>query len=303
MSNELLTLALRFIAQLNEFTPIFIIWIVSPPTTSECWSRSSLSASILKSIGYAISEPLYTSTLARLLIDPAFLFVMTAVLHGFQILWLWITLDGIADFHFRDARRRDQEARSDCESATGEKLDAEDYPGHGSHSSSTKHLDWKIQHPFVFAHVQTAAASSAALLLAAQTADVTHSKSHTIHVILLAAGLFYFFLSRLADCYLAHLMGLPLYFGQHWTTKLTIPQSANLLLTIALRAGVRWFAGMEAFAGSWGNGAHAVEKFVGVSGILEWFGHAPRWLAPFLLILSPCLMYLVGRFSVKTRTE
>lgn len=31
-----------------------------------------------------------------------------------------------------------------------------------------------------------------------------------VHVILLAAGLFYFFLSRLADCYLARARGLPL---------------------------------------------------------------------------------------------
>jgi hypothetical protein len=60
---------------------------------------------------------------------------------------------------------------------------------------------------------------------------------------------------------------------------------------------------MEAFAGALGNDTLGVEKFVGLAGFLDWLGHAPRWLSPFLLLLSPCLMYLSGRFSAKSRVE
>ena len=306
MYHDSFTSILRFIAQLNEFTPIFNIWILSRPAPSEGRTGSSLNGSLLRSIGYSISEPLYTLLLAHLPMDPAFTLLVTTVLHGFQILWLWITLDYIANYRLHHGRGRDQTPKvfqTDCESAMREKLDAEDCPGHGSHSASTKNIDWKLLYPFNFAHVQTAAASSAALLLAAQTADTTESKSYTIHVILLIAGLFYFFLSRFADCYLARLMGLPLSFGQHRAIEVVIPQVANLLLITLLRAGIRWSVGMEAFAGAWGNDALGVEKYVGFARFLEWLGHAPRWLAPFLLVLSPCLMYVAGRFSAKTRTE
>lgn len=63
--------ALRLIAQLNEFTLIFNTWIVSTLTTSEGRTRSSLYGSVLRSIGYAVSEPLCTLLLARLPVDPA----------------------------------------------------------------------------------------------------------------------------------------------------------------------------------------------------------------------------------------
>lgn len=223
---------------------------------------------------------------------------MTTVLHGSQIYWLWIMLDCVADLRLHNARRRDQESQSNYEFAPEEKSVADDL-----NCASTKDLDWKIMCPFVFSFIQTAAASNAALLLATQTAEVTESKSYTIHIILLVAGLFYFFLSRLADCYLARTMEFPQYFGQYRAADVVVPQVANLLLMILLRAGLRWFAGLKAFAGAWGNDAQDVEKFVGYTRFSDWLGHAPRWLAPFLLLLSPCLMYLSGRFSAKARME
>ena len=243
MYYEAFTSILRFIAQLNEFTPIFIVWIVSPLPTTDIRPESPLYGSVLRSVGYGISEPLYTFLLASLPVNPAFSFLMTTVLHGFQIFWLCITLDYIANHRLHDARRRYQTPKpflSDCESAMGAKADAEDGPGNGSHPAITKDLNWKLLYPFVFVHVQTTAASSAALLLSAQTVDVEDFESSTIHVILLVAGLFYFFLSRLADCYLARLMGLPLYFGQNRASRVVVSQVANLLLIILLRAGVRW---------------------------------------------------------------
>ncbi|KAM0707660.1 hypothetical protein Q7P35_004307 [Cladosporium inversicolor] len=298
MYHEPFISVLRLIAQLNEFTLIFNVWIVSPFTTSEGRTQSSLFGSILRSIGYAISEPFYTLLLARLPVDPAFSLLMTTVLHGFQILWLWIMLDCVAKFRLRNARRRDQEYQSNYDFASEKKVDAGDL-----NFASTKDIDWKILYQFIFCFIQTAAASNAALLLAAQTAEVAELKSYMAHIILLGAGLFYFFLSRLAECYLARVMGLPLYFGQHRALNVVIPQVANLLLILLLRAGVRWFAGLEAFAGAWGNDAQGVEKFVGFARFFDWLGHAPRWLAPFLLVLSHCLMYLSGRFSAKARME
>jgi hypothetical protein len=142
---------------------------------------------------------------------------------------------------------------------------------------------------------------NAALLLAAQTAELTELNSYTVHVVLLAAGQFYFFLSRLADCCLACVVGLPLYFGQRRTVKVLLPQMANLLLIALLRAGVRWSAGMKPFAGAWGNDALGVEKFARFARFLDWLGRTPKWLSPSLLALSPCLMYLSGRFSAKVR--
>jgi hypothetical protein len=98
-------------------------------------------------------------------------------------------------------------------------------------------------------------------------------------------------------------MGLPLYLGQHRTPKVLFAQVVNLLLIVLLRAGVRGSAGMVPFAGAWGNDALGVEKFVGFARFLNWLERTPRWLAPFLLVLSPCLMYLSGRFSAKLRVE
>lgn len=290
--------ALRFAAQLNELTLMFNIWILSPLAKSEGRTRNSLYGTMLRSVGYAVSEPLYTLLLARLPVDPAFSFLITTVLHGSQIYWLWIMLDHVANLRFRNARHRDNESLSNHESFSKKNYDAEE-----CQHASIKDIDCKILYPFIFSFVQTAAALNAALLLAAQTAKVTELKSYTVHIILLVAGLFYFFLSRLADCYLARTMGLPLYFGQHRATAMVIPQVANLLLIILLRAGVRWFAEMDAFAGAWGNDAQGVEKFVRYARFSDWLGHAPRWLAPFLLVLSPCLMYLSGRFSAKARVE
>lgn len=267
MHHKVFISALRLIAQLNELTLIFNVWIVSPVATSKA-------------------------------VDPAFSFFMSTVLHGFQFYWLWLMLDCVAHLRLRNARERYQEAQSGYEIALEKELDAQE-----SHLTSTKDIDWKVLFPFVFSYIQTAAASNAALLLAAQTAELTESKSYTTHVILLAAGLFYFFLSRLADCYLARAMGLPLYFGQHRTAKVVIPQVANLPLVVLLRAGVRWSAGMKPFAGAWGNDALGVEKLVGFAGFLDCLGRAPKWLSPVLLVLSPCLMYLSGRFSAKLRVE
>lgn len=294
MYHEVFISALRLIAQLNEFTLIFNVWIVSPIAASEARNRSSLFGSILKSIGYAVSEPLCTSLLARLPLDPAFSFIMATFLHGFQIYWLWIMLDCDA---YRK-RRTNQEVQSGHEFLSDKTLDTGK-----SLSARMKDIDWKVLYPLAFSFIQTAAASNAALLLAAQTAELTELKSYTVHAILLAIGLFYFFISRLADCYLAWVMGLPLCFGQHRTAKVIVPQVANLLLIILLRAGVRWSTGMETFAGAWGNDALGVEKFIGFASFLDMLGHAPRWLAPVLLVLSPCLMYLSGRFSAKLRVE
>jgi hypothetical protein len=204
-------------------------------------------------------------------------------------------LDCISNIRLRNARGRKQEAQSAYEFDAEKKLDAEE--------SNTKRIDRKVLYPFVLCFIQTVAASNAALLLAAQTAEVTGWKSYTVHMILLATGLFYFFLSRLADCYLARLMGLPLHFGQYRTVGVTIPQLANLLLIILLRAGVRWSIGLEAFTGAWGNDASGVERFVGFARFLDWLGNSPRWLSPLLLVLSTCLAYLSGRFSAKMRTE
>ena len=298
MRHEIFISSLRLIAQLNEFTLIFNIWIVSPLATSEGQTRSSLFGSALRSIGYAISEALYTLLLAHLPADPAFSFFVSTVLHGFQIYWLRIMLDCVAHFRLRDARRSDQEALSNREPISDKRLDVQQSP-----SAKTEDINWKALYPFVFSFIQTAAASNAALLLAAQTAELTELKSYTVHVILLATGLFYFFLSRLADCYLAQVMGLPLYFGQHRTAKVLFTQVVNLLLIVLLRAGVRGSAGKVPFAGAWGNDALRVEKFVGFARFLNWLERAPRWLAPFLLVLSPCLMYLSGRFSAKLRVE
>jgi hypothetical protein len=299
MYYEALKSTLRFIAQLNEFTLLFNIWIVSPLAHSKGQTRSSIVGSTLRSIGYAVSEPLYTLLLAHLPIDPALSLLMATIIHCFQFYWLWIMLDCVANLRLRNARTRDHEAQSGRDLVAEGKLDAED-----RHlASSTENIDWKILYPFAFSFIQTAAASNAALLLAAQTAEITELNSHTVHVILLAADLFYFVLSRLADCYLARAMGLPLYFGQNRALKMVIPQVANLLLIVLLRAGARWSAGMEAFAGALGNDTLGVEKFVGLAGFLDWLGHAPRWLSPFLLLLSPCLMYLSGRFSAKSRVE
>jgi hypothetical protein len=236
--------------------------------------------------------------LARLSADPAFSFFVSTFLHGFQIYWLRIMLDCVAHFRFRDARRSDQEALSNHEPISNKLLDVQQ-----SRSAGTEDIDRKVLHPFVFSFIQTAAASNAALLLAAQTAELTELKSYTVHVILLAAGLFYFFLSRLADRYLAQVMGLPLYLGQHRTAKVLFAQVVNLLLIILLRAGVRGLAGMIPFAGAWGNDALGVGKCVGFARFLNWLERTPRWLAPFLLVLSSCLMYLSGRFSAKLRVE
>lgn len=298
MRHEIFISSLRLIAQLNEFTLIFNVWIISPLATSEGQTRNSLFGSVSRSIGYAISEPLYTLLLARLPVDPAFSFFISTVLHGFQVYWLWIMLDGVAHFRLRDARRSDHATLPDHESISDKIPDVQH-----SHHARTGDINWKVLHPFVFSVIQTAAASNAALILAAQTAELTELKSYTVHVVLLAAGLFYFFLSRLADCYLAQVMGLPLYLGQHRTAKVLFAQVVNLLLITLLRAGVRGSAGMVPFAGAWGNDALGVEKFVGFARFLNWLERAPRWLAPFLLVLSPCLMYLSGRFSAKLRVE
>ena len=295
MYHEVFMSALRLIAQLNEFTLVLNVWIVSPLVTR---NRSSLVGSVLRSIGYATSEPLYILLLARLPLDPALSFFMATVLHGFQVYWLWLMLDCVANLRLRDARRRDQEAQSDHEFDSEKKLGAEE-----PHPASNKDIARKVLVPFVFSFIQTAAVSNAALLLAAQTAELTELKSYTVHVILLATGLFYLFLSRLADCYLARVMGLPLYYGQHRTAKVVLPQVTNLLLIVLLRAGIRWSAGMEPLAGAWGNDALGVEKFAGFARYLDWLGRAPKWLSPFLLVLSPCLMYLSGRFSAKVRVE
>lgn len=284
--------ALRLIAQLNEVTLIFNVWIVSPVAASEARTRSSLSGSLLRSIAYAVSEPLYTLLLSRLPWDPAFSFLMAMFLHGFQIYWLWVMLDCVAH------RRRNLGVQSDVERSLDMKLHAG-----RSHPARTIDIDWKVLSPFVFSFVQTAAVSNAALLLAAQTADSTELKSSTVYVISLATGLFYLFISRLADYYLARFMGLPLYFGQLRTIEVVIPQVANVLLIILLRAGVRRSTDLEAFAGAWENDALGVEKFIGIAGFLDRLGRAPRWLSPLLLVLSPCLMCLSGRLSAKTRVE
>lgn len=298
MYHEAFTSALRFTAQSNEFILVFNTWIVSLPATSEDQIRCSSFASILRSVGYAISEPLYTLLLARLPVDPALSFFMSTVLHGIQVYWLWLMLDCVAYPCLRNTRRVNQEAQTDCEFVAEKNLDAGE-----PHSARMKGVSRKVLRPFVFSYIQTAAASNAALLLAAQTAKLTELESHMVHLILLAAGLFYFFLSRLADCYLARTMGLELYFGQHRTARKLIPQVANLLLIVLLRAGVRWLTGLQPFAGAWGNDAIGVEKFAGFARFLDWVGRAPKWLSPFLLVLSPCLMYLSGRFSAKTRVE
>ena len=292
MYHEISMSALRLIAQLNELMLIFNVWIVSPVAASEARNRSSLSGSLLRSIAYAISEPLYTLLLARLPWNSAFSFLMATFLHGSQIYWLWVMLDCVAH------RRRNQGVQSDVERSLDKKLHAET-----SHPARTIDIDWKVLSPFVFSFVQTAAASNAVLLLAAQTAELTKLNTDTVYVILLAAGLFYFFLSRFVECYLASVMGLPLYFGQHRAVEVVVPQVANLLLIILLRAVVRWSFGMETFAGAWGNHALGVEKFVGSASLFDMLGHAPRWLSPVLLVLSACLMYLSGRFTAKLRVE
>jgi len=302
MYYNILKSALRLIAQLNEFTLIFSIWIISPTTTSEGRTRSSLLGSILRSTCYGISEPLYAYPLARLPIDPAFTLLMTTVFHGFQIFWLWITLDCVANFRLHNAQKKEQTLQAKAAHAR-ETLTLEESSDAGDCCPSRRDLDWKVLYPLVFSCIQTAAASNAALLLAAQNMDVIVSKSHTVHVILLTAGVFYFFLSRLADCYLAWAMSLPLYFGQHRAATMMVQQLANLVLVILLRFGSRWVLGMDVFAGAWGNDAQGVEKFVGFGRFLHWLGHAPKWLSPCLLVLSPCLMYLSGRFSAKARIE
>jgi hypothetical protein len=298
MYYEPLKSTLRFIAQLNEFTLLSNIWILSPLAHSEGQTRSSIVGSTLRSIGYAVSEPLYTLLLAHLPIDPALSLLMATVIHCFQIYWLRIMLDCVANLRLRNGRWENEEAQLDYECDARKKLDAA-----GCNSAGAEDIDWKVLYPFVFSFVQTAAASNAALLLAAQTVEETELKSYTVHIVLLVAGIFYFFLSRFADCYLARTIGLPLYCGQHRKRRVVIPQVANLLLIVLLRAGARWSAGMKAFAGAWGNDTLGVEKFVGLAGFLDWLGHAPRWLSPFLLLFSPCLMYLSGRFSAKSRVE
>lgn len=299
---EALKSSLRLTAQLNEFTLIFNVWIVSPTIARDRQSQNTLVGAILRSIGYSISETLYTLLLARIPADPAFILLMTTVLHGSQAFWLWFTVEAVADFRQHKARRMNltlQAAEQGHELAMGDKSETNSF-----HPPSTNHLNWNIRLPLAFAQLQTAAASNAALLLAAQNADITQAEgSHTVHAILLSAGLFYFFASRLGDCYFARVMGFPLYFGQHRGTNVVIPQVANLLLIVLLRGGVRWFSRLEVFAGAWGNDAQGVGKFVGLKGSLDSLEQAPRWLSPVLLLLSPCLMYLSGRFSAKARTE
>lgn len=96
MHHEAFISILRLIAQLNEFTLIFNIWIVSPLVHTGGRTRSSIFGATLRSIGYAVSEPLYTLLLARIPADPAFPFLMATVIHGFQVYWLRIMLDGVA---------------------------------------------------------------------------------------------------------------------------------------------------------------------------------------------------------------
>jgi hypothetical protein len=151
-------------------------------------------------------------------------------------------LDRVANLRLRNSRRDTEEFQSDCEFDPERMLDAEE--------SNTNDIDWKATYPFVVSFIQTAAASDAALLLAAQTVEHTEMKSYAVHIILLVAGLFYFFLSQLADCWQARVIGLPLYLGQNRAGEVVIPQVANLLLIILLRAGVWWSAGMEASAGA-----------------------------------------------------
>lgn len=301
MYYEALKSALRLTAQLNEYTLMLNAWILSPSTTPECRSRRTLLGPTLTSICYGTAEPLYSLLLARIPLDPSFVLLMTTVIHGFGLFMFWSTMNLAADFQLRDARER--EHRVQLEKAE-EGVPAEsELITDGARSTSARKLNWRVLYPFVFAHIQSAAASNAALLLVAQTAKFTEIESQTVHMILLIAGLFYFFLSGLADCYLARAMGLPFCIGQYRAIEVVIPQVANMLLVLMLRGGVRWCLGMETFAGAWGNDARGVEKFAGFAAFLERIGHAPRWLSPVLLVLSGALMYLSTRITAKARTE
>jgi len=301
MYYEVLKLALRLTAQLNEYTLMLNAWIPSPPPTPESRSKRILLGPLMRSICYGITEPLYTLLLARIPLDPSFNLLMITVIHGFGLFMLWTTLEKVTDLHLHDARKREHLVH--VEQAEGGVSAETKHGTNGAHAPSTVKLDCKVLYPFVLAHVQSAAASNAALLLAAQNVEATEIESQTIHVILLSAGLFYFFLAGLAYCYFARSLELPFCFGQHRGINVVIPQMANMLLVLMLRGGVRWCLRMEVFAGAWGNDARGVEKFAGFANFLEWFGHAPRWLLPVLLVLSWVLMYLSTRFTAKARTE
>lgn len=298
MLYDILKTAVMLTASLSEFTLLFNIWIISPIAgrnrVSDAWLLPS-NCSVL----FAISEPLYIYWLARIPLEPVYLAFMVPVVQAV----LFFTFREVRDFErlklecaTKEPNKRSMEDREVLEASLS------------AHQSNSIAITC-VQDPnarafwaFAVAHVQTAAATTASLLLAAQNLDVTELGSHTLHVLLVCCALGYFGLSRLADHFFARSVQLPSFFGQGGS-RITAEQLKNLLWLVAVRAMARVLLGMAAFSGPFNRGAVGVAKLSDQVTVRQAFESIPPWVWFAISALCPCIMFLGATITRRAEAD
>lgn len=293
----MLKTAIRLAAGLSEFTLLFNIWIISPFTDHDQRPYTWLLPSFC-SVCFAISEPLYISLFVRIPLAPTYLAFMVPVTQVLVFIAFWEARDfvaleqgaGTSEY----ARRTRNASDAQCEAA----LDA---PRVNSIAiSSAQNFDAKPFWGLAFAHVQTAAATTASLLLAAQNMDATRITSHALHVFLVACAFVYFGASRLADHSFARCARLPYYFGQGGTW-VAAAQIKNLVWLIAVRAAMRVALGVNAISGPFGADGSGVKFQFSEAAIRQAIESVPLWAWCAVSALCLCLMAL--GMSITRRAE
>lgn len=274
MFYEAFTQTLRFTAQAKALTLALDTCIIPPPTEPDSRLRSVFLDSTLHSVIYAVSEPFYTSLWIRIPADgePAALLILTSTYHMLSLLAYCYNVDAFNDIllYFPRTRWLVLPEPHPEDQTPIEKQGPADITGF----SKAQNLDWKLFYPYVFALIQTAAMSNAALLVVVQRLVVTARKASSFvgHVCALTGGLFYFFFSRLLAHYTARSMGLPFCFGQTGSVSLIVRQMGNLLLLVSLRGGMRLLFDLDAYPNVWKIDGAGFGKFSGTTGFfwLAW---------------------------------